>query len=67
MALVLSAEGSFEVGATDDSSNLASTSSTRPPPSPTRPACTPTLPKRDVVHVAVDEEPVPAPVEPARF
>ncbi|KPM35667.1 hypothetical protein AK830_g10903 [Neonectria ditissima] len=53
MALVLSAEGSFEV-ATDDSSNLASTSSTPP----TTVADTASLhsdsPKRDVVHVAVD-------------
>ncbi|KAK7398622.1 hypothetical protein QQX98_012007 [Neonectria punicea] len=55
MALVLSAEGSFEV-ATDDSSNLASTSSTPP----TTVADTASLhsdsPKRDVVHVAVDVE-----------
>lgn len=65
MALVLSAEGSFEVGVTDDSSNLASTSSTPP----TTVADTASLhsdsPKRDVVHVAVNDEPVPAPVEPA--
>ncbi|KAH7158227.1 hypothetical protein B0J13DRAFT_191653 [Dactylonectria estremocensis] len=61
MALVLSTEVSFDVGATDDSSNLASVSSTPP----TTVADTASLhsdsPKRDVVHVAIHDEPVPVP------
>lgn len=61
MALDLSAEGSFEVGATDDSSsNVASTTSTPPTTVADEASLHSESPKRDVVHVAVEPEPEPA-------
>ncbi|KAM6535671.1 hypothetical protein FALCPG4_005220 [Fusarium falciforme] len=58
MALDLSAEGSFEVGTTDDSSsNVASTTSTPPTTVADEASLHSESPKRDVVHVAVEPEP----------
>ncbi|KAF4987586.1 hypothetical protein FDECE_15376 [Fusarium decemcellulare] len=82
MALVLPAEGSFEVGATDDSSsNVASTTSTPPTTVADEASLHSDSPKRDVVHVAVepvslevasddhapiDSSPAAIPVEPVQ-
>ncbi|KAM5347114.1 hypothetical protein ACJ41O_010119 [Fusarium nematophilum] len=63
MALLLPAEGSFEVGATDDSSsNVASTTSTPPTTVADEASLHSESPKRDVVHVAV--EPVALEIAP---
>ncbi|KAI5464009.1 hypothetical protein BGZ63DRAFT_411857 [Mariannaea sp. PMI_226] len=67
MALNLSTEGSFEIGVTDDSSNLASMSSTPPTTVADSSSLHSGSPKRDVVHVAVDGVPVPLLVESAPF
>ncbi|KAJ4259610.1 hypothetical protein NW762_007540 [Fusarium torreyae] len=57
MALVLSAEGTFEVGATDDSSsNVASTTSTPPTTVADEASLHSDSPKRDVVHVVVEPD-----------
>ncbi|KAG8671815.1 hypothetical protein FPOAC2_05177 [Fusarium poae] len=57
MALVLTSEGAFEVGVTDDSSsNVASTTSTPPTTVADEASLHSESPKRDVVHVALDLE-----------
>ncbi|RGP80936.1 histone-lysine n-methyltransferase ash1l [Fusarium longipes] len=71
MALVLTSEGAFEVGVTDDSSsNVASTTSTPPTTVADEASLHSESPKRDVVHVALDPESpkvaltTPDPIEP---
>jgi hypothetical protein len=55
MALLLSSEGTFEVGTTDDSSsNVASATSTPPTTVADEASLHSDSPKRDVVHVALD-------------
>ncbi|KAF5236212.1 hypothetical protein FAUST_6682 [Fusarium austroamericanum] len=57
MAFVLTSEGAFEVGVTDDSSsNVASTTSTPPTTVADEASLHSESPKRDVVHVALDIE-----------
>ncbi|RGP65460.1 histone-lysine n-methyltransferase ash1l [Fusarium sporotrichioides] len=57
MALILTSEGAFEVGVTDDSSsNVASTTSTPPTTVADEASLHSESPKRDVVHVALDLE-----------
>ncbi|KAF5021812.1 hypothetical protein F66182_6138, partial [Fusarium sp. NRRL 66182] len=57
MALVFSAESTFEVGATDDSSsNVASTTSTPPTTVADEASLHSDSPKRDVVHVVVEPD-----------
>ncbi|KAF4978841.1 hypothetical protein FZEAL_4843 [Fusarium zealandicum] len=59
MALVLSAEGNFEVGVTDDSSsNVASATSTPPTTVADEASLHSESPKRDVVHVLVEAVPI---------
>ncbi|KAH6887945.1 hypothetical protein B0T10DRAFT_562373 [Thelonectria olida] len=70
MAASLPADVAFEAGVTDDSSNLASMSSTPPTTVADSSSLHSGSPKRDVVHVAIDpiSDPVPvdsAPLEPA--